>query len=121
MTKVRILLPFVQGKKAFGFGEEISLDQTVAYKLALKNVLEFKNKKEFTELDTKIKAQEKEALEEKEEAENRATAILEKDYLEKKRKSLQSEVDAITHILNDAAIYYKPYVDLAEDLEKGKE
>ena len=82
MTKVRILLPFVQGNKAFGFGEEISLDQTVAYKLALKNVLEFKNKKEFTELDTKIKAQEKEALEEKEEAENRATAILEKDYLD---------------------------------------
>ncbi len=118
MTKVKILLPFVQGKKSFGFGEEITLDSKVAYVLALKNVVEFKNKKEFTTLDENIKAEEKAKQEQKEQDEKQVAAILEKDFLEKKRATLQSEVDAITHILNDAGSYYKSYIDLSDDLAK---
>ncbi len=61
---------------------------------------------------------EKSKQEQKEEEERQAAAILEKDFLENKRTDLQSQVDAITHILDDAATYYKPYFDLAEDLAK---
>ena len=118
MTKVKVLQPFVQGKKSFGVNDELSLTQEVAYSLALKGVVEFKNKKEFTTLDENTKAEEKEKQEQKEEEERQAAAILEKDFLENKRATLQSEVDAITHILDDAATYYKPYFDLAEDLAK---
>ena len=118
MTKVKVLQPFVQGKKSFGVNEEPSLPQEIAYSLALKGVVEFKNKKEFTALDETTKADEKEKQEQKEEEERQAAAILEKDFLENKRATLQSEVDAITHILDDAATYYKPYFDLAEDLAK---
>lgn len=118
MTKVRVLLPFCQGDKSFGDGDEISLPQNLAYSLALTNVVEFKNKKEFSELDIQIKAKEKEDLEKKEEDEKRVAAILEKEYLERKRETLQSEVDSITHILDDGAAYYKSYIDLANDIEK---
>lgn len=36
MTKVKVILPFVQEKKSFGIGDEISLDQELAYSLAKK-------------------------------------------------------------------------------------
>ncbi|AXX89337.1 hypothetical protein CKA55_07480 [Arcobacter suis] len=61
---------------------------------------------------------EKSKQEQKEEEERQAAAILEKDFLENKRANLQSEVDAITHILDDAVVYYKSYVDLLDDLNK---
>lgn len=117
-VKVKVLLPFVQEKKSYGFGDELSLDSNFAYKLAKKNVIEFVNKKEFTTLKDEIEASEKARIEELEEQERQVAAILEKDFLEKKRASLQAEVDSITHILSDAKYYYKTYVDLLADLGK---
>lgn len=117
-VKVKVLLPFVQEKKSYGFGDELSLDSNFAYKLAKKNVIEFVNKKEFTTLKDEIEASEKARIEELEEQERQVAAILEKDFLEKKRASLQAEVDSITHILSDAKDYYKTYVDLLGDLGK---
>lgn len=117
-VKVKVLLPFVQEKKSYGFGDELSLDSNFAYKLAKKNVIEFVNKKEFITLKDKIEASEKARIEELEEQERQVAAILEKDFLEKKRASLQAEVDSITHILSDAKDYYKTYVDLLADLGK---
>ncbi len=117
MTKVKVLLPFVQGKKSFGFGETLPLDPKLAYSLAKKGVVEFLNKKEFTALDEQIKKDEQEAIEEKEEQERQVAAILEKDFLENKRKTLQTEIDSITHILGDAQSYYKNYIDLVNDLK----
>lgn len=117
-VKVKVLLPFVQEKKSYGFGDELSLDSNFAYKLAKKNVIEFVNKKEFTTLKDEIEASEKARIEELEEQERQVAAILEKDFLEKKRASLQAEVDSITHILSDAKDYYKTYVDLLADLGK---
>lgn len=118
MTKVRVIFPFVIGDESFASPDEPVLETNIAYSLALKGVVEFKNKKEFTSLDEKIKAEQKEQDEQKEEEEKKVAAILQKDFLENKRSILQSEVDAITHILDDAATYYKPYSDLAEDLAK---
>lgn len=117
-VKVKVLLPFVQEKKSYGFGDELSLDSNFAYRLAKKNVIEFVNKKEFTTLKDEIEASEKARIEELEEQERQVAAILEKDFLEKKRASLQAEVDSITHILSDAKDYYKTYVDLLADLGK---
>lgn len=117
-VKVKVLLPFVQEKKSYGFGDELSLDSNFAYKLAKKNVIEFVNKKEFITLKDEIEASEKARIEELEEQERQVAAILEKDFLEKKRASLQAEVDSITHILSDANVYYKTYVDLLADLGK---
>lgn len=117
-VKVKVLLPFVQEKKSYGFGDELSLDSNFAYKLAKKNVIEFVNKKEFITLKDEIEASEKARIEELEEQERQVAAILEKDFLEKKRASLQAEVDSITHILSDAKDYYKTYVDLLADLGK---
>lgn len=117
-VKVKVLLPFVQEKKSYGFGDELSLDSNFAYKLAKKNVIEFVNKKEFTTLKDEIEASEKARIEELEEQERQVAAILEKDFLEKKRASLQAEVDSITHILSDSKDYYKTYVDLLADLGK---
>lgn len=117
-VKVKVLLPFVQEKKSYGFGDELSLDSNFAYKLAKKNVIEFVNKKEFTTLKDEIEASEKARIEELEEQERQVAAILEKDFLEKKRASLQAEVDSITHILSDAKDYYKTYIDLLADLGK---
>lgn len=117
-VKVKVLLPFVQEKKSYGFGDELSLDSNFAYKLAKKNVIEFVNKKEFITLKDEIEASEKARIEELEEQERQVAAILEKDFLEKKRASLQAEVDSITHILSDAKDYYKTYIDLLADLGK---
>lgn len=119
-VKVKVLLPFVQEKKSYGFGDELSLDSNFAYRLAKKNVIEFVNKIEFTTLKDEIEASEKARIEELEEQERQVAAILEKDFLEKKRASLQAEVDSITHILSDAKDYYKTYVDLLADLGKEK-
>ncbi len=118
MTKVIVLSSFVIGEKSFSPPHETLIDIMTAYSLALKGVVEFKNKKEFTTLDENIKADEKAKLEKQEENEKQVAAILEKDFLEKKRVSLQQEVDAITDILGDAAIYYKSYIDLSDDLGK---
>lgn len=118
MTKVKVILPFVQGKKSFGIGDEISLDQELAYSLAKKGVVEFSNKKEFTKLDETINAKQQAKLEEKEENERKAAAILRKHDLEKERMTLQNKIDAITHILDDAKTYYLPYAGLVDDLLK---
>ena len=71
-------------------------------------------------LDEQIKKEEQEAIEEKEEQERQVAAILEKDFLENKRKTLQTEIDSITHILGDAQSYYKNYIDLVKDLKDDK-
>lgn len=120
MTKVKVLLPFVQGKKSHDAGDEILLATEVAYKMSLKGVVEFKTKKEFTELDKKMTEQATKELEEKEQKEKAAAAVLRRDELFEKRKNHQIEVDAITDILNDGAEYYKSYIALADDI-KNKE
>lgn len=119
-VKVKVLLPFVQEKKSYGFGDELSLDSNLAYKLAKKKVVEFANKKEFATLSEEIEANEKAKLEEIEEKERQVAAILAKEDLEKKRESLQAEVDSITFILDDAKSYYKKYIDLVDDLNKDE-
>lgn len=118
--EVIVLLPFVQGKKSFGYGDEILLNQEVAYKFAKKGIVEFKIKKQFLKLESEIKEKAKVKQEEKEEDERRAAAILNRHNLEKERTKLQNRVDAITHILDDGEVYYKVYGDLADDLAKSK-
>lgn len=71
-------------------------------------------KKEYAEYKAEIKRQADEKLEK----EKQASAILYNEELTKERVKLQSRIDEITHMLDDGSVYYKSYIDLADDLEK---
>lgn len=114
-VKVIVLLPFVNGKKPFGYGDNASLSQEVAYKLAKKGVVEFASKKDFADLDAKKTKEEEEAKEKIEQKEKELAAILAKDELTEERKKLQIRVDEITDALADGKDYYKSYT-----VSKGK-
>jgi len=120
MTKVKVILPFVQGKKSFSIGEEISLDNDLAYKLAKKGTVEFVSAKQFKELDEKLTKDENDKKEAELEVEKKLAALLEKDSLEAEREKLQDRVNAITDVLGDAGVFYKSYIALANDIEKQK-
>jgi len=113
--KVKFLMSLCGGKN-YHKGDTESFEDAEAIRLVNAGFAEPLNK---TALKTAVKKIEEKEISEKEK-EKKASAILHKEELEDERAKLQSRVDEITNALGDAVIYYKPYGDLAADLEKQK-
>jgi len=118
--KVKVILPFVQEKSSFAPGDEILLDDELAYIFAKRGVVSFASEKQFKELDTKLTKEENDKKEAELEAEKKLAALLEKDSLEAERLKLQDRVNAITDVLGDAVVFYKSYIDLADSIAKNE-
>ena len=97
--KVKIVLPLVIGNKSYGQGEEISLDQEVAYTYAKKGVVEFNSEKAFKDLDKKITEAIAKKIQEDEDKAKELEALLYRDDLEKEKVNLEKRISDINAIL----------------------
>ena len=109
-----IMLHHLSGNESFDAGNTYEFDNAEALRLIDAGIAKPKDKKEYDQILAKVEKE----LEEKEENERKAAAILRKHDLEKERMTLQNKIDAITHILDDAKTYYLPYAGLVDDLLK---
>ena len=117
-VKVKVLLPFVSGKTSFGGGDEISLDQDVAYKLTKKGVVEFQVKKEFTDLDSEIVKADAEAKAKQEEDDAKVKAILEQGVIQNDLNELYLAVVLKEAELNGEVLSDEEVTNAVESIAK---
>lgn len=117
-VEVKVLLPFVSGKKAFDSGDEISLDEEVAYSLAKKAVIEFKNKKGFETLHKAKTAKETEAKAKQQEEEAKVNAIIKQSAIQNELNELYLAVVLKEAELNGEVLSDEETMEAIESLTK---
>lgn len=117
-AKVKVLMPFVSGSKSFDSGDNISLDEEVAYSLAKKLVVEFSNQKQFDTLHSAKTTKENELKAKKIEADAKSNAILKQSAIQNELNELYLAVVLKEAELNGEVLSEEETVSAVESIMK---